>query len=515
MIRIRKFGIFILFLIFASCQNRTENLSVKQNSEYKIYKTLSELNNADVKIGVQTGTTFDEMSQKFFPNAQTQYFNSNTDMANLILHGMLDALIADEPVARALCENINGIDYLHEYLEPADFAGAFPKTAKGEKLRDEMNVFIDKAKKSGELEELQNIWFGSDESKKTIDISSLEAKNGTLKLATNAEYAPFEYIKDNKIVGYDIACVLAFCKEYGYALEVTDEHFDAIIPSVVSGAFDFAFSALSVTEERAESVYFSTPNYDGGSVAIVRKDAPIENAQNQQKIGFFEGLATSFEKTFFRESRWKLVAHGVGTTILISIFSAILGTILGFGICMLRLTKNRICDFFAIVYIRVLQGTPTVVLLMILFYIVFAKTGLNSLWVAIIGFALNFAAYVSEMMRTGIESVDKGQTEAALALGYSKTRSFFKIVFPQAARHFLPVYQGEFISLVKMTSVVGYIAIQDLTKAGDIIRSRTYEAFFPLITTAILYFIIAWVLSRVLSLLQNKLDPKKRRSVRK
>ena len=152
-----------------------------------------------------------------------------------------------------------------------------------------------------------------------------------------------------------------------------------------------------------------------------------------------------------------------------------------------------------------------VVLLMIMFYIVFARTSISGVWVAVIGFGMNFGAYVSEMIRTGILAVDKGQMEAALALGYTKSRAFMKIVLPQAARHFLPVFQGEFISLVKMTSVVGYIAIQDLTKAGDIIRSRTYEAFFPLIAIAIVYFVIAWLLTRVLVALQNRFDPKRRR----
>ena len=150
-------------------------------------------------------------------------------------------------------------------------------------------------------------------------------------------------------------------------------------------------------------------------------------------------------------------------------------------------------------------------LLMIMFYIVFARTSISGVWVAVIGFGMNFGAYVSEMIRTGILAVDKGQMEAALALGYTKPRAFMKIVLPQAARHFLPVFQGEFISLVKMTSVVGYIAIQDLTKAGDIIRSRTYEAFFPLIAIAIVYFVIAWLLTRVLVALQNRFDPKRRR----
>ena len=209
------------------------------------------------------------------------------------------------------------------------------------------------------------------------------------------------------------------------------------------------------------------------------------------------------------------MANGIGVTIFISILSAVFGTVLGFLICLMRLSKNKVADAIAITYIRILQGTPMVVLLMILFYVVFARTGIDGVWVAIIGFGMNFGAYVSEMMRTGIEAVDRGQMEAALALGYSKPRAFFKIVVPQAARHFLPVYQGEFISLVKMTSVVGYIAIHDLTKASDIIRSRTYEAFFPLVTTAIIYFIIAWLLTRALTAIQKRIDPVRRRNRRK
>ena len=146
---------------------------------------------------------------------------------------------------------------------------------------------------------------------------------------------------------------------------------------------------------------------------------------------------------------------------------------------------------------------------MILYYIIFGKIDISAIFVSIIGFSVNFGAYVSEMMRTGIEAVDKGQIEAANALGFSKLQTFWKITFPQAARHFLPIVKGEFISMVKMTSVVGYIAIQDLTKVSDIIRSRTLEAFFPLIATAIIYFLVANILTLLLSRLEVKLDPKR------
>ena len=119
--------------------------------------------------------------------------------------------------------------------------------------------------------------------------------------------------------------------------------------------------------------------------------------------------------------------------------------------------------------------------------------------------------YTSEMMRSGIETVDKGQNEAALAMGYTKIQTFFKIIFPQAARNFLPVLKGEFISMVKMTSVVGYIAVQDLTKVSDIIRSRTMEAFFPLIVTAIIYFALANVMTAMISLVERRIEPKRRK----
>ena len=151
---------------------------------------------------------------------------------------------------------------------------------------------------------------------------------------------------------------------------------------------------------------------------------------------------------------------------------------------------------------------------MILYYVIFGKSDINAIWVAIIGFSLNFGAYTSEVMRSGIESIDGGQIEAALALGYTENQAFFKFIFPQAAVRFLPVYRGEIISLLKGTSIVGYIAIQDLTKMSDIIRSRTYEAFFPLIATAVIYFVLAWVLALILKLILNNLDPKRRKKAK-
>jgi polar amino acid transport system substrate-binding protein len=162
-------------------------------------------------------------------------------------------------------------------------------------------------------------------------------------------------------------------------------------------------------------------------------------------------------------------------------------------------------------YIGLMRGLPVLVLLMMIFYVVLARTSTDGLVVAIIAFALNFAAYAAEIFRAGIASIDPGQREGALAIGFNRLQAFLHITLPQTVQRILPVYKGEFISLVKMTSIVGYIAVEDLAKAGDIIRSRTFDAFFPLLVVAALYLLIGWMLLTVLQALERRLDPFERR----
>lgn len=483
------------------------------------YNSIDEMNqNENLVLGMQTGFVFvDKETRRLLPKAKIEYYKSTPDMAYLVANGKLDGFINDEPVIRyAALENPN-LGYIHAGFEPMDVVIAIPKNEKGLKLRDEMNAFIERYRAAGLLDSIDALWLGHDESKKVVEFPKAKEGKPTFKMGTSAINPPFEYIKDGKIVGYEMDLMARFFAEMGYGLEVQDVAFESVILGIETGMFDFAAATLSATPVFKEKYLLSNPIYVSEcvmAVQILDNGASVAADGEIQEQGLLASLKSSFERTFVRESRWKLVVHGIGVTVFISILSALLGTLIGFGICMLRLSRNKIADTFAIVYIRILQGTPSVVLLMILFYIVFARTGLDGVWVAIIGFGMNFGAYVSEMMRTGIEAVDRGQMEAALSLGYTKPRAFFRIVFPQAARHFLPVFQGEFISMVKMTSVVGYIAILDLTKASDIIRSRTYEAFFPLVTTAIIYFVIAWVLTRALTALQRRLDPRNRRGKR-
>lgn len=205
-------------------------------------------------------------------------------------------------------------------------------------------------------------------------------------------------------------------------------------------------------------------------------------------------LRQSFYNNLIDEGRYQLILDGLQTTLIITFFAAILGTVIGGLVCWMRMSRHRWIAAIAKTYIYLMRGTPVLVFLMIMFYLVLAPLQATGVTVAVITFALNSAAYFAEMMRTSIESIDKGQTEAGLSLGFTPVQTFFNIILPQAARNVVPVYLGEVISLLKGTSIVGYVAVVDMTKASDIIRARTFDAFFPLILIAIIYLLIAWII---------------------
>jgi polar amino acid transport system substrate-binding protein len=172
---------------------------------------------------------------------------------------------------------------------------------------------------------------------------------------------------------------------------------------------------------------------------------------------------------------------------------------------------NRAANTITRICTGLIQGLPVVVILMIFYYIVFATAPVTGTFVSVIAFTLTFASAVYSMIRTGVSAIDKGQTEAAYALGVGKNKTFFRIVLPQAMPYILPQFKGELVSLIKATAIVGYIAVEDLTRTGDIIRSRTYEAFFPLIAVAVLYFLMARILIFAAGRIETKTDPKRRK----
>ena len=241
-------------------------------------------------------------------------------------------------------------------------------------------------------------------------------------------------------------------------------------------------------------------------------------------IEWIQEFKSDFYVNFIKEDRWKLLLNGLGNTLCITFFAVLLGIVLGVLVAAVRSTWDtngvsmhkgpgkaalRIANAICKLYLTVIRGTPVVVQLLIMYFVIFASSN-NKMLIAVIAFGINSGAYVAEIVRGGIMSIDKGQMEAGRSLGFNYTQTMFYIVLPQALKNVLPSLANEFIVLLKETSVSGYIAMQDLTKAGDIIRGRTYSAFMPLIAVALIYLVLVVGLSWLVGKLERRLRSSER-----
>ena len=222
------------------------------------------------------------------------------------------------------------------------------------------------------------------------------------------------------------------------------------------------------------------------------------------------GFAESFRQNFIEENRWQYLTDGLKTTLIITLFAVLIGMLLGFLVAIIRSTYLRtgrllIPDLFCRLYLTVIRGTPVVVQLLIIYFVIFASVPISKTFVAVIAFGINSGAYVAEIVRGGIMAVDIGQLEAGRSLGLNYRQTMVSIIIPQALKTVLPALANEAIVLLKETSVAGYIAIADLTKGGDIIRSQTFSAFMPLIAVALIYLVMVVLLTKLVNLLERRL----------
>ena len=223
----------------------------------------------------------------------------------------------------------------------------------------------------------------------------------------------------------------------------------------------------------------------------------------------WDRLSEQIYLNFIKDDRWQYFTNGLEVTLIIAFFAALLGIVIGLVVGVIRSThekthKLKFLNFLCSIYLTVIRGTPVVVQLMIIYYIILANAR-NKIPVAILAFGINSGAYVAEIIRSGIMSIDKSQMEAGRSLGFNYIQTMWYVVMPQAFKNVLPALCNEFIALLKETSVSGYIALQDLTKAGDIVRSRTFDPFFPLLTVAAIYLVCVIVLTQGVKILERRL----------
>lgn len=227
-------------------------------------------------------------------------------------------------------------------------------------------------------------------------------------------------------------------------------------------------------------------------------------------------LMDSIKQNFIEADRWKYLINGLMTTLFITLFAVLIGIVLGFLVAIVRSTciktgRLKILDFFCRIYLTVIRGTPVVVQLLITYFVIFGSVNVSKVLVAIMAFGINSGAYVAEIVRGGIMSVDNGQFEAGRSLGLNYRQTMHFIIMPQALKTVLPALANEAIVLLKETSVAGYIAIADLTKGGDIIRSQTFSPFLPLISVALIYLVIVMFLTYLVGKLERRLAVNDRR----
>lgn len=223
-----------------------------------------------------------------------------------------------------------------------------------------------------------------------------------------------------------------------------------------------------------------------------------------------EKFQTGIYQNFIKDDRWKYIVSGLGNTLRITFFAVLVGILLGFLVAVIRSTcektgKLKLLDFLCKVYLTVIRGTPVVIQLMIIYFVVFGSLRIDKILVSVLAFGINSGAYVAEIFRGGIMSIDNGQFEAGRSLGFNYAQTMFYIIMPQAFKNVLPALGNEFIVLLKETSVAGYIAVQDLTKGADIIRSRTYNAFMPLMAAAAIYLVLVMIFTYFVQRLERRL----------
>jgi len=469
---------------------------------------------ADKRIGVLLGSAQEAFAVKTWPNATVLQYKSPSDLALAVKSGKADAALHDSDPLRVLLRSDSDLGVLGEALQRFPIGAGFHKD--NAQLRDQFNRFLRQIRQDGVYDDMLDRWMKKGETHMP-DIAAAKG-NGVLVVGIVSDLGlPFTVVKDGRPIGFDIELAQRFAASLGKECKLADMEFGALIAAIASRKIDTNTSSMFITDERKKRIHFSDPYYEMGTNAFALKKNIVTSAvivHAESKVpAFFANLVASFESNILKEKRYLLIWDGLKTTVIISILSTLFGTLLGALVCYMRMSTNKMLNLPARFYISILRGTPVLVLLMLIFYVVFASVNIDPTLVAVVAFGMNFAAYVSEIFRSGIESVDKGQTEAGIAMGFTKFSTFVLIVMPQTVRRILPVFKGEFISLVKMTSIVGYIAVQDLTKASDIIRSRTFDAFFPLIMVALLYFGISWLLMQPLEYLERRTDPKFKRKL--
>lgn len=495
--------LLMCLVLLSACGSRQAESKVKSAADLK-----------GAVIGVQLGTTSDVLSSKLEQKGEgtkVERFTKSADAVQALRQGKIDCMVEDEQPAKAFLRQNKSLKILPDVFGSSGLAIV---VAKGnDQLQTDINTAIQKLKQDGTIDSIvtrhidRQIKVAYQSTQSEVQQKVNLEKGRVIRFATNATFEPFEYYAEGKIVGIDVDVAKAICDVLRMNAEIVDMEFDAIIASVQTGKADAGIAGITVTPERKKSINFSESYTDVKQVIIVNTGGVAKSEQ---------GLVEQFKNCFVKDHRYNYLLKGLGNTLIITLFAILLSLMLGTLIAIVRATHERngnlkVLNALCQVYLTIIRGTPTMVQLLIIYYVVFASADVNKLVVAIIAFGLNSAAYIAEVIRSGILSVDMGQMEAGRSLGLSYSQTMRFVILPQAFKNVLPAIGNELITLLKETSISGYIGLVDLTKGSDIIRSITYEAMLPLGVVALIYLSIVLTLAFGV----NRMEKRLRKSERK
>ena len=417
-----------------------------------------------------------------------------SDLIASLRQGRIDAILYDEVCFTDSTLRQNGIK--KAFRTEKNYPCVFACNKSNQDLVNKFNEFLAKLKSSGELKSITEKWQeATDYANVPMPLVSDSLSGEPLVIGTSYTTAPISFMIGDEWHGLEVEILNLFGEYIGRPVQYKILDFAALGPALQSKKIDMAGGVLFRTAERQKTLALTDIYYHSHGAFFVRDNSyAVPNGKPS-----LSDIKDSAQNNLVVENRWVFLARGLKVTLIITLLSMFFGSILGIGLLAMRRSQRLWARNIAKVYSSILRGIPMVVLIMILFYIVLV--GFSSIGVAVAAFTLTFASSFASLMDNALYAVGNQQYEAGEAMGFTRVQIFRYITGPQALKRALPQFKSEAVSLIKNTSVVGYVAIQDLTRACDMIRARTFEAFFPLLFITLIYFLLAWLMGKFLDLL--------------
>ena len=430
--------------------------------------------------------------------AEIIYSLNNSNGLSMLMADKVDGFATDNVMAQTMSRQYSGLLVLDQPLSSSDYGFAFHQ---GDPRAAQFSEAIASLQADGVIASLMEEWMGS--GKKSIDAQTWPGENGTLTCMVSADEEPLCY-KDGSgtLIGFDIDLLLHIAEMLDCRIRFVESNFEDLLPSVMAGQADLAASGVTITAEREIQVDFTEPYMESGSVVIVR-DMNVITSGN----GIWLSLKNSFHRVFVEENRWQDMLRGIGLTIWISVLSAAIGLVVGVGMYLWTYSGSKMAKKLLGGFSKILDYLPLSTFLLMIYYIIFSGNSVTSFWVAIITFSITFAFGVYGSLMGAVGAIPKGQSEAAVSMGYNKYQALRKIYLPQALPSFFGSMQGAVVGHIRGTSLVEFIGLQDIQTVADNISGRTYETFMPIALTAVVYICLTVLASRLVGRLGRRICP--------